>query len=443
MRMENLSDRFDNLQQQLLEHYERGSHNLTDQIDYWDLRRKENVILHYARRQGIAHLGYAPVPSLACSETNAKKAILMGLMLKSLQNTPFAQESWSMTETSIETMEAPPRGLLKKRPRTVDVWFDKNPKNSFPYVLWSEIYFQNLEGHWVKTEGRVDYDGLYYVDTDGELRYYCKFDKDALRYGQTGQWSVQYGNKTIVASVSSSSPEEQLGQAPRTGREGSPAPTTSSSQQRPQGRPQGQGEHPQCGSSRGTTRRTASPRNQGEASQGRGRGRGGGFQEEAHECRRSTCDIPTLETPGVSGGESRRVRGRGRGRRSCPPPRLSPYTPIGRLGRGHRGFEEEDLQRPGPHQAGPGNPPEKTPIALFRGDGNVLKCWRWRLKHSHGPAFEAISTAFSWIEKGGPNRVGRHRLLIGFADSQQMNAFLTTVKIPRGVDWSTGTLDAL
>nr|WKV32415.1 early protein 2 [Felis catus papillomavirus] len=448
-RMENLSDRFDTLQQLLLEHYERGSSNLRDQIAYWDLRRKEYVILNYARRQGIAHLGYTPVPSLASSETNAKKAILMGLMLKSLQNTPFAEETWSMSDTSIETMEAQPRGLLKKKPKTVDVWFDKDPQNSFPYISWSEIYFQDVEGHWVKTHGNVDYEGLFYQDTDGECRYYCQFAKDALRYGHTGLWSVHYGNKTIVASVSSSSAEEQHGQTPRTGRpiprEGSPAPTSSSAVQRPQG--EGQGEHPRQGSSRGSgPRRAASPRAQRERQSGGGRG--GRWPEEERPLSispRSPGDLPVLdlEATGVSRGEFRRGRHRGRGRRSFPPPRLSPYTPLGRLGRGHRGSEEEDLQRPGPHQAGPGHTREKNPIALFRGDGNVLKCWRWRVKHSHSELFEVIGTPFSWVEKGGPNRVGRHRLLIGFVDVQQMQTFLDTVKIPRGVDYSTGTLDAL
>nr|AVM18361.1 early protein 2 [Felis catus papillomavirus 3] len=441
--MENLSDRFDNLQETLLDLYEKGSQNLCDQVIYWECRRKESVMLHFARKQGIGLLGMTAVPSLASSESQAKKAILMCLMLQSLQATPFADEKWSMTDCSIEVVEAAPKGMLKKGPKSVEVWFDKDPQNCFPYTLWSYIYYQSVDGQWRKAESQVDYEGIFFVDSDGEVRYYCKFGVDAARFATTGQWLVKLGCKTIYASVSSSSPEEQLRQAsdyqqPTSSRESpwedrQPTSTTPTPQQRAQTQAH------RGGRSRGRGIRTPSP------GQGGRRGRGG-----ASGCGRGSpgvlpsLDLWDVHSPrGDLGGRRGRVR-RGRGGRAGPP-RLSPFIPIEQVGQGPGRSTGEGLRRPGEDQRDSGYPskPPQTPVVVVKGPGNALKCWRRRVKHNHPDAFAAISTVFSWIEKDGPNRIGRHRLMIGFANEQQLYDFLDIVRLPRGCDVSKGSLDSL
>ena len=87
--MENLSERFNALQDQLMNIYEAAEHTLETQIAHWTLLRREAVLLYYARQKGITRLGYQPVPTLAVSEAKAKEAIGIMLQLQSLQKSTW------------------------------------------------------------------------------------------------------------------------------------------------------------------------------------------------------------------------------------------------------------------------------------------------------------------------------------------------------------------
>nr|WPK29457.1 MAG: E2 protein [Varecia variegata papillomavirus 2]WPK29463.1 MAG: E2 protein [Varecia variegata papillomavirus 2] len=204
--METLSQRFDALQEQLLSHYEAGSKHLADQIQYWLLLRKESVLLHFARKKGLQKLGLQQVPTLAVSEHNAKRAIMMGMLLQSLSESQYGRETWTMPDTSLEMLDCPPRGCFKKGAHVVDVMFDNDPQNIFPYTAWNRIFFQDSDGAWQLSSGEADYEGLFYRDSEGCKMYYVKFGKDALRFGNSGMWKIQYKNRTISAPVTSTTP---------------------------------------------------------------------------------------------------------------------------------------------------------------------------------------------------------------------------------------------
>ena len=203
--METLSDRFNALQDKLMDIYESGQDDLETQILHWKYLREEQVLLYYARRNGIMRLGYQLVPPLATSEAKAKDAIGMMLLLQSLQRSPYASESWTLMQTSLEAVRSPPANCFKKGPYNIEVMYDSDPENLMSYTLWSFIYYQRVDDTWNKVEGHVDYNGAYYYE--GNLKtYYIEFESDAARYGKTGQWEVHVNKDTIFAPVTSTSP---------------------------------------------------------------------------------------------------------------------------------------------------------------------------------------------------------------------------------------------
>lgn len=121
--METLSARFNALQEKLMDIYESGVETLEAQIEHWQLLRQEQVLLNYARRNGVMRLGYQPVPSLATSETKAKDAIRMVILLQSLQTSEYADEPWNLVQTSLETVRSPPENCFKKGPKNIEVYY--------------------------------------------------------------------------------------------------------------------------------------------------------------------------------------------------------------------------------------------------------------------------------------------------------------------------------
>ena len=87
--MDNLSERFNVLQENLMDIYESGQEDIETQIKHWQLLRQEQVLFYYARKNGVMRVGYQPVPPLATSEAKAKDAIGMVLLLQSLQKSPY------------------------------------------------------------------------------------------------------------------------------------------------------------------------------------------------------------------------------------------------------------------------------------------------------------------------------------------------------------------
>nr|UUA80634.1 E2 [Erethizon dorsatum papillomavirus 2] len=226
--MQTLEGRYNLLQEQLLNLFEKGSSELEDQIQYWDLQRQEQVLLHYARKQHRYNIGMVTVPSLSTSEHNAKVAIKLGLLLKSLAKSRYGREPWSMQETSSElVLDTKPKGLFKKEGTHVDVWYDKDPENGAQYVLWKYLYKDTEQG-WVKLKSQVDYYGIYYKDETDEKIYYTRFDEDGVRYSTTGTWIVHFQNDTISSSREERDRSETTGSTgTQTGRSERPPPPRS------------------------------------------------------------------------------------------------------------------------------------------------------------------------------------------------------------------------
>ena len=182
--MENLSERFNVLQDQLMNIYEAAEQTLEAQIAHWLLLRKEAVLLYFARQKGITRIGYQPVPPLAVSEAKAKQAIGIMLQLQSLQKSEFADEPWTLVDTSIETYKNAPENHFKKGATPVEVIYDKQPDNANVYTMWKHIYYTDADDKWHKTTSGVNQTGIYYMQ--GSFRhYYVVFADDARRYSAT------------------------------------------------------------------------------------------------------------------------------------------------------------------------------------------------------------------------------------------------------------------
>ncbi|AFQ52495.1 putative E2 protein [Canis familiaris papillomavirus 13] len=501
--MENLHTRFDVVQEVLFQHYEQGSHKLSDHALFWEAKRREAIMLFFARKRQMPRLGFQPVPALSVSEGNAKDAIKMGLLLSSLQKSPYGDEPWRITDVSLEMLNTEPKDCFKKNGITVEVHYDNDPDNAAHYTSWSEIYYQNVDDDWVKVRGRVNYEGLFFVDEDGEERYYVRFQKDAERYGVTGMWRVHYKQSIISASVSSSG--------------AAPAPSTHHAQtwwpDWPDAAPD---------SSTGSTGQRSSSSESREGSEdpwerrerrlagtrrGRGGGRGGG-RGRGPEASPSPAPTPSAlpvqgdlpqsrqreeeEEEGgprphqacwENGGEgpsrgSGGIKRRGTGSRGRPPKKK-----FCRGGRQQGEFHTPSpptLQsssftspggdfRGGPHPPrlsltlldgkvggrsgqfgghppqGPGQAPAQAggfPVIVLKGPGNSLKCFRLRCRRGHSQKFLCISTGYTWV-CGEGDKVGRQRLMIGFRDEGQRSFFLKNVKIPSTFDLSFGMFDSL
>ena len=203
--MESLSERFNALQDQLMNIYEAAEQTLQAQIKHWQTLRKEAVLLYYAREKGVTRLGYQPVPVKAVSETKAKEAIAMVLQLESLQTSDFAHEPWTLVDTSTETFRSAPEGHFKKGPVPVEVIYDNDPDNANLYTMWTYVYYMDADDKWHKARSGVNHIGIYYLQ--GTFKnYYVLFADDAKRYGTTGEWEVKVNKDTVFAPVTSSTP---------------------------------------------------------------------------------------------------------------------------------------------------------------------------------------------------------------------------------------------
>ncbi|ANZ90253.1 E2 protein [Bos taurus papillomavirus 19] len=386
--MENLAERFDRVQERLLELYEAGHTDIKSQIEHWDLVRKESLYLYVARQNGLRSLGFHPVPNLQVAEIRAKHAIEMKLLLTSLAESAFGRESWSLQDTSLEGYKAPPSSTFKKGATLVEVWFDGDPENSNAYTKWSSIYYQDVNGNWHVAKGEVSHDGLYYVNVYGERVWYLYFDEEARKFGKTGTWTVRCKDCLLSESVSSSSPsppklrawnsdteEEESGSRDTGGRRERKAPARRS-------------------------RVRAGP-TRSQQTQGRRRGGGGGRGDQ----RDSELGVAPEE-----------------------------------VGTRHRSPQEKNRGRLGRLQAEARDPP----IIIVRGSPGSLKSWRFRVKHSHRDLIYDISTTFTWCCSGEKQRGGTFaRLLIAFTDEAQLTDFMKYVPMPKTCTVSRGSLDGL
>ncbi|AGM75108.1 E2 protein [Talpa europaea papillomavirus 1] len=198
--METLRQRLDSLQNELLSLYEKDSNDIRDQILHWNLNRREQALLHYARQQGLNRLGMQMVPALTVSQTRAKGAIEMELMLTSLSTSRFGNEGWTLQETSRELFNTAPKHTFKKGPRHLDMIFDGNSNNTVHVPFWQYIYYQDETDEWHRSTSAVDSVGIYFVQ--GTIKvYYTKFQSEASKYGFR-TWQVSHDNKPLHSSSS-------------------------------------------------------------------------------------------------------------------------------------------------------------------------------------------------------------------------------------------------
>lgn len=476
--METLRERFDVLQDQLMNIYEVASDTLEAQIEHWRLLRKEAVLLYYARQNGVLRLGYQPVPPLATSEAKAKEAIGMMLQLQSLQKSAYASEKWTLVDTSIETFKNTPENHFKKGPVNVEVIYDGDPDNANLYTMWRYVYYLDSEDRWQKTESGANHTGIYYTIQDFK-HYYILFADDAKKYGKSGQWEVRINKETVFAPVTSSTPPESPGRerpSPESTahtkttarssaspdhelpqqtsdetnrkrrygrRESSPTESKrqrrrSSSRQKKQGRrsrsrttssqSRSRSRSSSSRGSRGSRGRT--PRGRGKyTTRGRGRGSGRKGDRRGRRSRRSSSSSsPTICTRSASQTRSKQSKCVRDGGISPGDVGRSVQT-VSRRNTGRLGRLLEEARDP--------------PVILLRGDANTVKCFRNRAKQKYKGLCKAFSTTWSWVAADGTERLGRSRVLVSFTSHTQRSSFLKVVKFPKGVDWSLGNLDKL
>lgn len=399
--MEWLTERFNAVQEALLELIEQGSDDLDSQIKYWNRVREENVLMYYGRKEGLTHIGLQPLPVAAVSEYKAKQAIHMVLLLQSLKKSAFANEPWTLQNASAELIYTQPKDCFKKDPYTVEVWFDNNKHNSFPYVNWNYIYYQDTMDNWQKVPGLVDYNGLYYDEIRGDRVYFVLFDTDAQKYGHTGTWTVLFKNHTLVAPISSSSTVSA-----NSGKDTSSVPSTSeitvsSATQSPR-----RLQRPEVGSSTGeeTSIRRRRRRQQREP---------------------SPTEYPTTTAKRRRGGG-----GGGPTTQSAPSPED--------VGSRHRSVTRKHLTRLELLQEEARDPP----IIIVTGPANILKCWRYRKRNQNSAAFLSISTIFYWVGDAC-NDADRAKMLIAFRSDNERADFLKHVPLPKHTSYAFGSLDNL
>ena len=394
--MEWLTERFNAVQEALLTLIEQGAKDLDSQIQYWNNVRKENVYMYYAKKEKLSKLGLQPLPVLAVSEYKAKQAIQMVLLLQSLKKSQYAKEEWTLQDASAELINTQPKDCFKKHPYTVEVWFDNNKDNRFPYINWDAIYYQDSMDKWHKVPGLVDYNGLYYEEIGGDRVYFALFDSDAHKYGHSGFWTVHFKTQTLVAPTSSSKPSSSY-----SGKTSTDVPTTP---ENPVSSPESPRrlQKPEVGSSTGEkTSVRRGRREQGES---------------------------TSEGEPSTSAKRRRRGGGGADRFGVSPEEV---------GSRHRSISRSHLSRLEQLQEEARDPP----VIIITGPSNTLKCWRYRKRNSDASWFLDISTIFSWV--GGSSSSEQARMLVAFRNEAEREHFIKYMQFPKGTSYALGQLDRL
>nr|AYA94162.2 MAG: E2 protein [Human papillomavirus] len=393
MNQADLTRRFDALEDRLMTLYESEPNTIDEQIQVWETIRKQNILYYYGRKEGYKNFGLQPIPPLAVSEYKAKEAIQQVLLLKSLKNSAYARENWSLVDTSAELTHTAPRNTFKKGPYIVEVHYDNNPQNAFPYTNWNMLYVQDEHDNWYKTEGKVDVNGLYFEDPSGDKNYFVIFASDAPTYGSTGLWTVHYKNETISNSAFASTSQESFSGFSQGSTKGH---VTSSKDTVSPAETSGREESEEGRASSTTDGRSVRLRRrrpeQGESTP-----------------RRKRRRLQTHHSPVSPGQVGRRYN-------------LVPRTGLTRLER-----LTEEARDP--------------PIIVIKGGSNQLKCWRWRCKKSN-VAFKDISTVFTWVNSSASDKY-THRMIVAFENNGQRNAFLANARFPKDTAYTVGNLNSL
>lgn len=399
MNQAELTRRFDALQDEQLNLYETGADDLPSQIRQWELTKQLNMYMYYGRQEGYTNFGMQRLPTLQVSEYNAKIAINMLILLKSLAKSKFKDEKWTLGDTSSDLMLTPPRNTFKKSGYQVRVEFDNDPENFFLYTNWDEIYYQDLSDKWHKTQGKVDHNGLFFDDISGDRNYFQLFAPESEKYGKTGLWTVHYKSTTISSVVTSSSKLSSGGYS------GQPSGNSRSSSR--------------CSSPQeGTSRRCEETRQE-----------------------RSSYDSPTSTVGSGRGKRKRESESKSPSRRAAGKRRVSSeLSPVSaeEVGSRHRSLPRHGLSRLRRLEAEARDPD----VLLVKGSANNLKCWRYRCEKKFGHLFSFISSVFRWINDDFSQHYNS-RLLVAFENRDQRNQFLMSVTFPKQSSYVFGSLDSL
>lgn len=428
MEEKNLSQRFDALQDEILSLYEEENTDLGSQLRHWQLQRRSQAMLFYARKYGIKKLGLQPTPSLATSEANGKQAIEMTMLISSLLKSPFATESWTLQDTSAElVLHTAPKRTFKKLPYTVEVWFDNDASNSYEYANYRLLYTTDDNDQWYKTEGQTDYNGLYYIDANGDKAYFKLFSDEARLYSNTGTWTVRFNNHILSPPASSSRPPE-----------GSSDIIVIESDEESL---ESNGENQYTDLEQAATGSAPSVQPQEETKRvGRGEkesSQEAGVQERRGGRQRESSSPPVKRAKADSTGGVRGRGARGGGTGSGGGSRRGGSAPTAaEVGGRHQTVATRGLTQLERLQAEARDPL----IIIVQGPANCLKCWRYRL-HRYSSLYEDVTTAFKWLTKSC--NTSNSRILISFKSDYQRQNFLTFVKIPKHCTYHFGSLDAL
>lgn len=424
-----LNQLYESLQEQILNLYEQENTDLASQLLHWRLVRRSSAVQFYARKQGLKRLGLQPVPSLASSEASGKQAIEMTILIDSLLKSPFAQESWTLQDTNADlVLHTEPQRTFKKLPYTVEVWFDNDQDNTFPYVNYRLLYVKDENNYWYKTEGKVDYDGFYYEEANGDKAYFKLFAEDATVYSKTGKWTVHFNNHILFPPSSSSRPltgpssvvvidsdEEQPG----------PSKTTDTGA--------GQTELGAIDSDQSEEEAERTRRR----SPGGSQATGGGLRQGEGQGEPSSPPVKRAKADSSGGVRRRGARGGGGtgggGRRRSGGGSAPTAEEVGRR---HFLVAQRGLSRLGRLQEEARDPS----VIIVQGPANCLKCWRFRLSR-YREYFENSTSVFRWVTK--PCDAPESRILVSFKSTTQRQQFITYVKIPKHCHYSFGSLDNL
>ncbi|CAC80271.1 E2 protein [Omikronpapillomavirus 1] len=405
--MENLCSRLDVLQEQQMELIDKDSGCLKDIISYYALLRREAVLLFAANVRDIKKVGLTVVPPKQVCEANAKQAIEMHLVLCSLSESTYGQEPWYLAQVSHDMYMLRPTGTFKKNGKRVLVTFDGDESNLMEYMCWEAVYKQRQNGQWSCVKSIVSHEGIYY-DCEGYRDMYVDFAREAAKYGNGGEWSVQCDGQGITdcALVSSTSTPSTLDTSLDASLGNtllSPGPGRNKQTPKAKGR-------------RGRKRKLDPAEPDGV--------RFGPPPSPPPSPKPAPVPPPSPpsppptppEPPGGSGGSLNSTGTTDPG--SC----TGNSDTCG-------GPSDSDCDNWGSKR--PGTCPD-IPTLLISGGPNQVKCLRYRLRRHHRKAYRSCSTTWSWIGDDLQDHT-EHRICLSFYSEAQRVNFQKTVRLPKGV----------
>lgn len=412
--MEKLLQRLDSIQESILTLYEKDSKQLSAHIELWGLLRRESAIWHILRREGYSTVAGRVVPSLQSSESSAKLAIEIQLLLESLLRSPYGKEHWSLQDVSKERYLSEPPRIFKKGGHPVTLEFDDDPENLTEVVLWDHLYIPGENDAWFKTSGQVDEEGLFYHDAAGNKVYYVSFETEAQNFSETG--IVRYRLGSALATIepvditdSSQRIRDPIHRNPRQSKTTRRAPKSSSSSS---GIPSQRGRNSETGEA-------LTPRRQ-----------------RRKLLRRSSPPPPAKrqspqkqQSPQQASPQTPAVRGRRRGRGS--PGETPRATPEGHRRRSQALQKEAAAPQRGYYLVG-----AKGPV-------NSLRCLRYRWRRKYDKYFQFLSTSYNWTRPQGTERCGASRFMLAFETESRREQFLKIVQVPRNVGLFKGWSEKL